>query len=101
MRRQGILKKRKFSLSTRRMRRILSWKFVFYDLLLPALHRRGAARDDAVTGPFGPADDGGAAAAPAATPDGARARQCRARCGLADRHDLARACSQHGTVSRA
>ncbi len=41
-------KKRKFSLSTRRMRRILSWKFVFYDLLLPALRRLGPARGDAI-----------------------------------------------------
>ncbi len=35
---------RQFSISTRRMRRILSWKFVFYDLLLPALRGLGPAR---------------------------------------------------------
>ena len=41
MRRSNPKRKRRFSLSTRRMRRVLSWKFVFYDLLLPALRMLG------------------------------------------------------------
>ena len=35
------------------MRRILSWKFVFYDLLLPALRGLGPARGDAILGLLG------------------------------------------------
>ena len=45
--------KRRFSLSTRRLRRVLCWKFVFYDLLLPALRRLGPARGDAILGFLG------------------------------------------------
>ena len=35
------------------LRRLLSWKFGFYDLLLPALRRLGPARADAVLGGLG------------------------------------------------
>ncbi len=35
------------------MRRILSWKFVFYDLLLPTLRMLGATRGDAILGFLG------------------------------------------------
>ena len=41
MRKRGTIGRRRFSLSTRRLRRILSWKFVFYDLLMPALRGLG------------------------------------------------------------
>jgi lauroyl/myristoyl acyltransferase len=37
----------------RRLRRIWSWKFVFYDLLLPALRRLGPARGDWILGLLG------------------------------------------------
>ena len=47
------------------MRRILSWKFVFYDLLMPVLRMLGPTRGDAILGPDGPAGHGGTAAAPA------------------------------------
>jgi phosphatidylinositol dimannoside acyltransferase len=46
-------RKRRFSLTTRRLRRILSWKFLFYDLLLPILRALGPARGDAVLGLLG------------------------------------------------
>jgi phosphatidylinositol dimannoside acyltransferase len=45
--------RRKFSLSTRRMRRILSWKFVFYEVLLPVLRGIGPRRGDAILGFLG------------------------------------------------
>ena len=35
------------------MRRVFSWKFVFYDLLLPALRMLGAIRGDAILGFLG------------------------------------------------
>ena len=44
---------RPISLSTRTMRRILSWKFVFYELLLPVLRGLGPARGDAILGFLG------------------------------------------------
>ena len=53
MRRSNTPRKRRFSLSTRRMRRVLSWKFVFYDLLLPTLRLLGATRGDAILGFLG------------------------------------------------
>jgi len=53
VRRRGTLKKRRFSLSTRRLRRVLSWKFAFYDLFLPALRRLGPARGDIILGLLG------------------------------------------------
>jgi len=53
VRRRGTLKRRRFSLSTRRLRRILSWKFVFYELLLPALRQLGPARGDVILGLLG------------------------------------------------
>ena len=53
MRRPITLGTRPISLSTRQMRRILSWKFVFYDLLLPALRGLGPARGDAILGFLG------------------------------------------------
>ena len=40
------------------MRRILSWKFVFYELLLPVLRGLGPARGDAISGLSGLAGDG-------------------------------------------
>jgi lauroyl/myristoyl acyltransferase len=46
-------RRRRFSLSTRRLRRVLSWKFVFYDLLLPALRMLGPTRCDAILGLLG------------------------------------------------
>jgi len=51
--RRGTRKRRRFSLSTPRLRRILSWKFVFYALLLPALRRLGPARGDVILGLLG------------------------------------------------
>jgi phosphatidylinositol dimannoside acyltransferase len=38
---------------SRRLRRIWSWKFVFYELLLPALRRLGPARGDRILGLLG------------------------------------------------
>jgi lauroyl/myristoyl acyltransferase len=46
-------RRRRFSLSTKRLRRVLSWKFVFYDLLLPALRMLGPTRGDAILGLLG------------------------------------------------
>jgi lauroyl/myristoyl acyltransferase len=45
--------RRKFSLSSRRMRRVLGWKFVFYELLLPALRALGPRRGDVILGSLG------------------------------------------------
>jgi phosphatidylinositol dimannoside acyltransferase len=53
VRKRGTIGRRRFSLSTRRLRRILSWKFVFYDLLMPALRGLGATRGDAILGFLG------------------------------------------------
>ena len=55
MRRSSTKRKgrRRFSLSTKRLRRVLSWKFVFYDLLLPVLRILGPARGDAILGFLG------------------------------------------------
>ncbi len=46
-----MFRRNRFSLSTTRLRRILSWKFLFYDLLLPvfARTRAGARRHDTRT----------------------------------------------------
>ena len=74
MRRRGTIGRRRFSLSTRRLRRILSWKFVFYDLLMPALARLGSntwRRDPGISGPAG---DGIATSAAKTTSRGAVAR---------------------------
>jgi lauroyl/myristoyl acyltransferase len=46
--RRSMLRRRRYSLSTKRLRRILSWKFLFYDLLLPLLRALGPARGDAI-----------------------------------------------------
>ena len=92
---------RQFSISTRGMRRILSWKFVFYELLLPALRGLGPARGDAILGFLGWL---------AMVMRPRRARKMRAvarasqrgpRRGLVDRDDLAGAGGQHGAVPRA
>jgi lauroyl/myristoyl acyltransferase len=48
-----LASRRRFSLSTRRLRRIFSWKFLFYDVLLPLLRALGPARGDAVLGFLG------------------------------------------------
>ena len=53
MRRQNTPETRPITLNSRLFRRILSWKFVFYDLLLPALRGLGPARGDAILGWFG------------------------------------------------
>ncbi len=53
MRKRSTNGRRRFSLSTRRLRRILSWKFAFYELLLPALRGLGATRGDVILGLLG------------------------------------------------
>ena len=53
MRRHREPGRRRFSLSTKRARRVLSWKFVFYDLLLPVLRMLGPTRGDAILGWLG------------------------------------------------
>jgi phosphatidylinositol dimannoside acyltransferase len=53
VRRPIKLGNRPISLSSRRMRRVMSWKFVFYDLFLPALRGLGPARGDAILGFLG------------------------------------------------
>jgi lauroyl/myristoyl acyltransferase len=47
-----LRRSKKFALSTR-LRRILSWKFLFYDLLLPMLRSLGPTRADAILGFLG------------------------------------------------
>ena len=44
---------RRIVLARQTLRRIWSWKFVFYELLLPALRSAGAALGDAVLGYIG------------------------------------------------
>ncbi len=44
---------RRLALSSQTLRRVLSWKFVFYDLLLPVLRALGPARGDAILGGLG------------------------------------------------
>jgi lauroyl/myristoyl acyltransferase len=53
VRRSSKARRRRFSLCTKRLRRVLCWKFVFYDLLLPALRALGATRGDAILGLLG------------------------------------------------
>ena len=59
----------------RRLRQIWSWKFVFYELLLPVLRGLGPARGDAILGLLGFLADGDASESQATAPRGARARQ--------------------------
>ena len=53
MRRQTTPGSRWITLTLRGLRRILSWKFVFYDVVLPALRGLGPARGDATLGLLG------------------------------------------------
>ena len=53
MRRQTQPEPRRISVSPHTLRRVMSWKFVFYDLILPALRGLGPARGDAVLGFLG------------------------------------------------
>ena len=90
MRRRIKPETRRIALSPHTLRRILSWKFVFYDLILPVLRRLGPARGDAVLGFLGwlamvlrPPRLLRMRGGPRASEHGARRR-------LADRDDLAR-----------
>ena len=53
MRRPIKLGARPISISTPTLRRVLSWKFVFYEWLLPGLRGLGPARGDAILGFLG------------------------------------------------
>jgi lauroyl/myristoyl acyltransferase len=53
VRRRTQTETRRFTLGKRALRHVTSWKFVFYDLLLPALRGLGPARGDAVLGFLG------------------------------------------------
>ena len=81
----------------RRLRKVLSWKFVFYDRILPVLRWLGPARRPDPR-PAGPRRAGDPAPATGAAPRGAARAECGARRGLADGHDLAGAGVQHRAV---
>ena len=91
-------RRRRFSLSTKRLRRVLSWKFVFYDLLLPALRMLGPTRGDAILGLLGrwpwPFGRGAGNRFRASLERGQRGPRCR----LVNRLDLAGAGSQRRPV---
>jgi phosphatidylinositol dimannoside acyltransferase len=53
VRRRITLGRQLITLGTLGLRRMMSWKFLFYDLLLPALRGLGPARGDAILGLLG------------------------------------------------